>query len=128
MCGSKEGLSARLEFYEDANSASTEDLMIWQILFTDVKYVCCKEEQQRKIITIGLEGSKESISFRICADSRSSTIKWYMYCSLLLAIPKYTIPEIPKENDALQQGIDRYSDSRKFDAGTYSYIAVCLHT
>ena len=115
MCGSKEGWSARLEFYEDAKSASTEDLMIWEILFTHVKYVSCKEEQQRQIITIGLERDSKSLSFY--ADSHSSTIKWYMYCSLLLAIPKYTIPEIPKENDALQQGIVQYSDSHKSDAG-----------
>ena len=123
MCGSSEGGSARLEVYKlkDTKSAKPDsrDLMTTKILFTNVKYVSSistREKHQKKIITIGLEESSKNISF--CADSYSSTVKWYTYCGLLLILPKYSIPEVPKENAALQQGIEQMNDSNKDNSGT----------
>ena len=125
MCGSNEGCSAKLEVYklkdtQHAN-ANSKDLMTVEIFFTDVNCVNSREEQWKKTITIGLERSSNNISF--CAGSHSSTLKWYAYCGLLLTIPKYAIPEIPKENVGLQRGIKQMNDSNKCDASTYVAIA-----
>ena len=102
VCESDEGCSARLKVYQDAKSASI-----------DCKDVNYREEQRKGIITIGLEGSNnKNLSF-----SADNALKWYTYCGLLLTIPQYTIPEIPKENAALQQAIDQFGNSQKYDAG-----------
>lgn len=124
VCGSNEGCSARLEVYklkdtQYANVAS-KDSMTTEIFFTNVNYVSSRKERRKTIITIGLERSGNNISF--CASSHSSTIKWYAYCGLLLMIPKYTIPEIPKESVALKQAIKRMNDSSKCDASTYTML------
>ena len=123
MCGNNEGCSARLEVYKlkDIKSAKLDsrDLMTTEILFTNVKYVSSistREKHQKKIITIGLEKSSRNISF--CANSYSSTVKWYTYYGLLLTIPKYSIAEVPQENVALQQGIEQMNDSNKYDSGS----------
>ena len=119
VCGSNEGCSAKLEL-KDTKSVNTEE-----IFFTDVNYVSFRDERRKKIITIGLERSSNNISF--CAGSHSSTIKWYTYCGLLLTIPQYAIPEIPKENVALQQGIKQMDDSTKFNASTYVAIYIASY-
>lgn len=122
MCGIIEDWPARLEFYKDAKSAN-EDSIIRKILFTDVEYVrYIKKPQKPEIITIGMQEGNESLSFY--ADSHSSTMKWYRFCGLLFTIPRYAIPEIPKENVALQQAIDQYRYSHKYVAGIamYSYL------
>ena len=132
--GHSEGCSARIEVFINgvAKSGATKELIIWKIiLFTEVKYVSCTKKQQKDIITIRMKG--DSNSFFFYADTDRSTIKWHMYCSLLLAIPNYTIPEIPKDYDAeLQRGIDR-NEAQKSDAGTVyishakAIICYCLH-
>ena len=124
VCGSNEGCSARLVVYKLKDTqyanADSKDLMTTEIFFTNVNYVSSREERRKTIITIGLERSSNNISF--CAGSHSSTIKWYAYCGLLLIIPKYTIPEIPKENVALKQAIKRMNDSSKCDASMYMML------
>jgi len=120
VCGSIENWPARLEFYKDAESAN-DDSIIRRILFTDVEYVRCVEKPQKlKVITIGLGIRKGNESLSFYADSHSSTMKWYRFCGLLFKIPRYAIPEIPKENIALQQAIDHYHyhDSHKYNTGT----------
>ena len=105
ISGNSNGFSARLEVYEDAESAITDDLVIRKIFFSDVNHISFREERQKIIITIGLE-KDDNLLFN--ADSRNSTIKWYMYCSILFMIPKHTIPEVPKQNVVLQQKINQF--------------------
>ena len=110
-CGIIEDWPARLECYEDVKP---EGSMIWRIYFTDVEYISYAEKRQKGVvITIGVQKSNEIQFF---ADSDTSTMKWYIFCSLLFKIPKYAIPRIPKENIDLQQGIIHYNDLH--DAGT----------
>ena len=114
-CGIVEDWPARLECYEVAKSANEEESMLWRIYFTNVEYVNYTEKRQKGvIIMIGMQKGNK-ISFY--ADSDTSTMQWYDFCSLLSKIPKYAIPRIPKENVALQQEIIRYNDLH--DAGTY---------
>lgn len=102
MCGNNAAdQSARLEVYEDDKSANIEGSMIWKIMFTDVKNVSHTQERQKEIITIRIQGDNKSVTFY--ADSQQSTMKWYKCCVLLFKIPRYSIPEMPKENIALQQ-------------------------
>ena len=115
LCGCSEDWPARLRIYRDDKSATEEISVLQEILFTDVESVHCTKMWQKEIVTIVLEKDNKTLSFY--ADSCSSTKKWYRFCGLLFKIPKYTIPEIPKENIALQQGIERYSDSHKHSAG-----------
>ena len=124
LCGSIEDWLARLEIYEDDKSANENNSLILEILFTDVEYVDCTKMRQKEVITIGMKNNK---SFLFYADSHSSTARWHTFCGLLFTIPKYAIPEIPKENIALQQGINQYGGSRKCDTGIYSYIhSICI--
>ena len=121
MCGNNGDQSARLELYEDfksANCASREKSIIRKILFIDVKYVSHTEERQREIITIGMQGSSETFLFY--ANTQQRTMKWYRYCSVLMKIPKCTIPEIPIANVALQlPEISQYGELHKCDTGSY---------
>ena len=101
--------------------------MIRKILFIDVKNVGHTEERHGAIITIKM--LKDDKLFLFYADSQQSTMKWYRYCSLLFKIPKYDIPEIPKENIVLRQptaGIDRYGEMHKCDTGTH--VCMCYIT
>ena len=114
-CGIVEDWPARLECYKVAKSANEEESMLWRIYFTNVEYVNYTEKRQKGVvIMIGMQKGNE-ISFY--ADSDTSTMQWYNFCSLLSKIPKYAIPRIPKENVALQQEIIHYNDLH--DAGTY---------
>ena len=70
------------------------------------------EMRQIEFIKIALQ-KDESLSFY--AESYSNTMPCYKFCGLLFTIPKHAIPEIPKENIALLQGIHRYSISHKGD-------------
>ena len=115
VCGTIEDWPARLEFYKNAESVDKEDLLIRKILFTDVECVSYTERRHKEIITIRMQESEDSLSFY--ADTRITTMQWYRFCALLFKIPKCAIPEIPRENFALQQGIDQYSDSHKHDTG-----------
>ena len=86
--------------------------MLQEILFTDVLNVEYIELRQIELVKIVMPKDK-ILSFY--ADSYDSTMQWFNFCGLLSKIPNYGIPEIPKENIALQQGIDQYSNSRKCD-------------
>ena len=109
VCGNNGEQSARLEVYEYFNSANVEGSMICKIVFTEVKNISYIEEKQKKIIAMRMQ--KDNKSFLFYAESQQSTIKWYNCCILLFKIPKYAVPEIPKQNTALQQdeGIHMYS-------------------
>ena len=102
-------MPAKLQLYEDAKSASKGKSSIWEILFTNVEYVDSTEERHKKVVTIGMMNDNKQFSFYV-ADSHTSTIKWFNYCGLLLAIPHYMIPEVPKENLDLQNSIDQCKD------------------
>ena len=80
--------------------------MLQEILFTDVINVEFIEMQQIQFVKILMLKGK-SLSFY--ADSYTSTMEWHQFCGLLFRIPKYAIPEIPKENIALLQGINQYT-------------------
>ena len=86
--------------------------MLQDILFTDIINVDFMEMRQMKFIKIALQKDK-SLSFY--AESYSSTLQWHTFCGLLFTIPKYAIPEIPKENTSLYQGIHQYSNLHKGD-------------
>lgn len=103
VCGDNGEQSARLEVYECFNSANVEGSMICKILFTEVKNISYVyiEEKQKKIVAIRMQ--KDNRSFLFYAESQQSTVKWYNCCNLLFKIPKYAVPEIPKQNTALQQ-------------------------
>ena len=88
--------------------------MLQEILFTDVINVEFIEMRQIQFVKILMLKGK-SLSFY--ADSHTSTLEWYKFCGLLFKIPMDAIPEIPKENIALLQGIHRYSNSHKHSTG-----------
>ena len=114
LCGSIEEWPARLKVYRDDKTANEESLVLQEILFTDVINVEFIEIRQIQFVKIlMLEG--KSLSFY--ADSYTSTMEWYKFCGLLFKIPTNAIPEIPKENIALLQGIHRYSNSHKHSTG-----------
>ena len=81
--------------------------MLQEILFTDVLSVEYKEMRQVEFVKIVMQRGK-SLLFH--AGSHTSTMKWYKFCGLLFTIPKYAIPEIPKENIALLQGIRQHAE------------------
>ena len=95
--------------------------MIQKTLFNDVEYVSHMEKRQSDAVIIGMQLQEGSKTFSFCADSQQSTMKWHRYCSLLFKIPDYPIPEIPKDNFALQlPQISQYSGLHKCDTGMYS--------
>ena len=121
--------SARLELYEDYRCASKEGSFIQYVLFADVEYVSHMEMRHKEVITIRMQKGNKTFSFY--ADSQQSTLKWYRYCSLLFKIPNYGIPEIPKEDFALQlPGINHYCGLHKCDTGmcvyTCMYMCACV--
>ena len=125
VCGTIDDWPARLEFYKNAKSANEEDPLVRKILFTDVECVSrTVERQKKKIITIQMQ--KSSLSFHADSHADTTTTQWYRFCALLFKIPKYAIPEIPKENFALQQGIDQYSDTHRCNTGSYICIYIPL--
>ena len=97
--------------------------MLQEILFTDVLNVEIKEMRHMEFVKILMPKDK-SLSFY--ADSHTSTMQWYRFCGLLFKIPKNAIPEIPKDNIALLQGIHRYANSHNHSTGrlrySYSYL------
>ena len=107
MSGGNRDQSAKLEVYEDSDSASREGPVdnVCKIEFTDIKNVSCiedrTEERQMKIIVIRMQKSSTNISFY--TNSQRCTVKWYNCCVLLSKLPNYGIPEIPKEKTALLQ-------------------------
>lgn len=101
MCGDNGEQSARIEVYEKFDSASREGPIICKIEFTNVKNVSYIEEKETKTIAIRMQ--KGNTNFSFYAEPQCDTIKWYNCCVLLFKIPKYGIPEIPKEKTALQQ-------------------------
>lgn len=123
MCGSTEGIPARLQVYEDNKSASKGKSLMCEILFTDVAYVDSTEERHKKAVTIGMHKDCKSFSFYV-ADSHTSTIKWFKYCGLLFAIPHYAIPEVPKENLILQKSIDQCKDCYKSGMTINIHVAI----
>ena len=76
---------------------------MWRMFFTDVEEVHYIERRQKAAVIIMHMKKGNKIIFS--ADSDPSTKKWYNFCALLYKIPLYAIPEMPKENVALQQGI-----------------------
>ena len=122
MGGSNGVQSARLELYESANR---EGSVLQHVPFADVEYVSHKEMRHKEVITVGMQGNK---TFSFYADSQQSTLKWYRYCSLLFKIPNYGIPEIPKEDFALQlPGISRYCEMHKCDTGVCVRMYIHVH-
>ena len=81
--------------------------MLQEILFTDVLIVEFIKMRQMEFVKIVMQKGK-SLSFH--AGSYTSTMQWYKLCGLLFKIPKYAIPEIPKENIALLQGIRQHAE------------------
>ena len=125
MSGCNGDQSARLELYEDYRCASKEGSFIQYVLFADVEYVSHKEMRHKEVITIGMQKGNKTFSFY--ADSQQSTLKWYRYCSLLFKIPNYGIPEIPKEDVAIQlPGIRDYCELHKCDTGMCMCVCVCV--
>ena len=117
--------SARLELYEDCRCASREGSFIQYVLFADVEYVSHMEMRHKEVITIGMQKGNKTFSFY--ADSQQSTLKWYRYCSLLFKIPNYGIPEIPKEDIAIQlPGIRDYCELHKCDTGMCVCVYMCV--
>ena len=88
--------------------------MLQEILFTDVLNVEYKKMRQMEFVKILMQKDK-SLSFY--ADSHTSTMEWFNFCGLLFTIPKNAIPEIPRHNIALLQGIHRYANSHKHSTG-----------
>ena len=105
VCGDNGDQSAKLEVYEDFDSASRERPIICKIEFTNVNNVSYIEERQMKIIAIRMQ--KSNTNFLFYAEPQCDTVKWYQCCVLLFEIPKYGIPEIPKEKTALEQDTGR---------------------
>ena len=101
LSGGNGDQSAKLEVYEDFDSASRGGPIICKIQFTDIKNVSCSGERQMKIIVIRMQ--KNSTNFSFYTNSQHCTVKWYNCCVLLSKLPKYGIPEIPKEKTALLQ-------------------------
>ena len=99
MCGDNGDQSAKLEVYDNFDSTSREGPIICKIEFTNVKNVSYIEERQMKIIAIRMQ--KSNTNFLFYAEIQYDTVKWYNCCALLFKIPKYGIPEIPKEKTAL---------------------------
>ena len=91
--------------------------MLQEMLFTDVLNVEIIEMRQMEFVKILIQKDK-SLSFY--ADSHTSTMQWYRFCGLLFKIPKNAIPEIPKDNIALLQGIHRYANSHSHSIGNLS--------
>ena len=105
--------------YKDDKTAKEEGSVLQEILFTDVINVEFVEMRQMQFVKILMVKGK-SLSFY--ADSHASTEEWHKFCGLLFNIPNYPIPEIPKENVALLQGIHRYSNLQKSNTGNiYMY-------
>ena len=100
-CGDNGEQSAKIEVYDDFDSASREGQIIYKIEFIRVRNVSYIEERQKKIIAIRMQNNNTNFCFY--ADSQRGTEKWYDCCVLLFKIPKYGILEIPKEKTALQQ-------------------------
>ena len=105
MCGNNGDQSARLELYENFDSANSEAPMMHKIEFSNVKSIGYIEERQKKLILIRMQKDR---NFLFYAHSEHSTARWYSYCVLLTKIPKYCIPEIPKEKTALHQDAGLY--------------------
>ena len=106
VCGNNGDQSARLELYENFDSANSEGPMIRKIEFNNVKSISYVEERQKKIIAIRMQ--KDRNNFLFYAHFQHSTARWYSCCVLLTKIPKYCIPEIPKEKAALHQDAGLY--------------------
>ena len=116
-CGIIDGWDARLECYKDVKSANVEEPIMWRMFFTDVEEVHYIERRQKAAVIIMHMKKGNKIIFS--GDSDPSTKKWYNFCALLYKIPLYAIPEMPKENVALQQGIIQLQYN---DRGTFDYF------
>ena len=123
VCGSSEGMPAKLQVYEDSKSVGKEKSLLHEILFTDVKFVDSTEERHKKVVTIGMQNDNKDFTFYV-ADSHTSTTKWFKYCGLLFAIPHYRIPEVPDENLILQKSIHQCKEQYK--SGMYVTMRACI--
>ena len=94
--------------------------MLQETLFTDVLSVEFIEMRQMEFVKIVMQKGK-SLLFRT-GSSYTSTMKWYKFCGLLFKIPKYAIPEIPKENNALLHKYAKRSTGNLIDNSLFSYI------
>ena len=92
VCGASEDEPARLKVYENLASVNEGKAATQEVLFTNVKRIHTRNKDTR----INAIECKDGVRFLFYVESCSLSTKWFKYCAVLLTIPCYTIPKMPK--------------------------------
>jgi len=120
VCGASEHEPARLKAYESLASINEGKAPIQEVLFTNVKRIHTKNKDRR----INAIECKDGVRLFFYVESLMLSTKWFKYCAVLLTIPCYTIPRMPKGDfgpteTAPPKLLNQYSDDLQFNASMY---------
>ena len=126
VCAAGEDEPAKLMVYEDQEAVNDNKPALQEILFTNVKRIHTRNKDKR-INAIYIE-SKDGHQFSFFTDSRTMSTKWFKYCAVLLTIPCYNIPKLPKDDlgptesstAAPQELINQYSGNLQLNTSMYN--------